>query len=113
VFWKKENKGVCKQMAATRAPAVKASWSPCGRYLMTATTAPRLRVDNNVRVFDYVGECKGFLQCAGASVDVLLLRAYCAFLTQDVQLSVIMPAGPLEHTVPVLYPLAKSALLCW
>jgi hypothetical protein len=59
VFWKKENKGVCKQMAATRAPAVKAAWSPCGRYLMTAIVAPRLRVDNNVRVFDYVGEFQG------------------------------------------------------
>lgn len=23
-----------------------AEWSPCGRYLMTATVAPRLRVDN-------------------------------------------------------------------
>lgn len=26
--------------------AVTAEWSPCGRYLMSATVAPRLRVDN-------------------------------------------------------------------
>jgi translation initiation factor 2A len=56
VFYNKLNKGVCKQMGATRSgSAVSASWSPCGRYFMTATTAPRLRVDNNVRVFNYVG----------------------------------------------------------
>jgi uncharacterized protein with WD repeat len=59
VFYNKLNKGVCKQMGATRSgSAVTASWSPCGRYLMTATTAPRLRVDNNIRVFNYVGKCQ-------------------------------------------------------
>ncbi|KAF6264398.1 eukaryotic translation initiation factor eIF2A-domain-containing protein [Scenedesmus sp. NREL 46B-D3] len=57
VFYNKLNKGVCKQMGATRSgSAVTASWSPCGRYLLTATTAPRLRVDNNVRVFNYIGD---------------------------------------------------------
>jgi hypothetical protein len=61
VFYNKMNKGVCKQMGATRSgSAVTASWSPCGRYLMTATTAPRLRVDNNVRVFNYVGKWHGW-----------------------------------------------------
>ncbi|WIA28435.1 hypothetical protein OEZ86_010979 [Tetradesmus obliquus] len=57
VFYNKLSKGVCKQMGATRsASSVSAAWSPCGRYFMTATTAPRLRVDNNVRVFNYVGD---------------------------------------------------------
>lgn len=55
VFWVKLNKGVCKQMAATRSEAVTAAWSPCGRYVVTSTVAPRLRVDNNVRVFTYYG----------------------------------------------------------
>lgn len=55
VFWVKLNKGVCKQMAATRSEAVSAAWSPCGRYVVTSTVAPRLRVDNNVRVFTYYG----------------------------------------------------------
>eukprot|EP00775_Hariotina_reticulata_P012065 gene12064-12206_t len=57
VFYNKLAKGNCKQMGATRSgSAVTAEWSPCGRFLMTATTAPRLRVDNNVRIFTYYGE---------------------------------------------------------
>eukprot|EP00879_Flechtneria_rotunda_P022706 GHRR01023981.1.p1 GENE.GHRR01023981.1~~GHRR01023981.1.p1 ORF type:complete len:618 (+),score=248.82 GHRR01023981.1:243-2096(+) len=57
VFYNKLNKGVCKQMGATRSgSAVTASWSPDGRHLLTATTAPRLRVDNNVRIFTYYGD---------------------------------------------------------
>eukprot|EP00878_Enallax_costatus_P018803 GHUV01019817.1.p1 GENE.GHUV01019817.1~~GHUV01019817.1.p1 ORF type:complete len:612 (+),score=207.58 GHUV01019817.1:53-1888(+) len=57
VFYNKLNKGVCKQMGATRSgSSVTAAWSPDGRYFLTATTAPRLRVDNNVRVFTYYGE---------------------------------------------------------
>ena len=55
MIWTKLNKGACKQLAATRSEAVSASWSPCGRYILTSTTAPRLRVDNNVRVFTYYG----------------------------------------------------------
>ena len=30
--------------------AVTAEWSPCGRYLLTATIAPRMRVDNGFQV---------------------------------------------------------------
>lgn len=30
-------------------------WSPCGRFLLTATTSPRLRVDNGVKIWDYRG----------------------------------------------------------
>jgi translation initiation factor 2A len=57
VFFHKLGKGNCKQMGATRSSSsVSADWSPCGRFFMTATTAPRLRVDNNVRVFNYAGE---------------------------------------------------------
>lgn len=60
MFYNKLNKGVCKQMGSTRSgSAVNAAWSPCGRHLMTATTAPRLRVDNNVRIFTYTGEFAG------------------------------------------------------
>ncbi|KIY91464.1 Eukaryotic translation initiation factor 2A [Monoraphidium neglectum] len=67
VFWSKLNKGACKQIAATRSEAVNASWSPCGRYVMTSTVAPRLRVDNNVKVFTYYGE-----KVAEKKFDVLL-----------------------------------------
>ncbi|XP_076055615.1 eukaryotic translation initiation factor 2A isoform X2 [Oratosquilla oratoria] len=30
-------------------------WSPCGKYLLTSTCAPRLRVNNNYRVWHYSG----------------------------------------------------------
>ncbi len=56
VFYDKKSSGTCKQMGAVRSPAVAAEWSPDGRLLLTATTAPRLRVDNNVKVFTYYGE---------------------------------------------------------
>jgi translation initiation factor 2A len=55
LFYNKLAKGVCKQMGATRSEAVSASWSPCGRYVLASTTAPRLRVDNGVKVFSYIG----------------------------------------------------------
>jgi translation initiation factor 2A len=35
---------------------VSLEWSPCGRYVLTATTAPRLRVDNGFQVFKYNGD---------------------------------------------------------
>ncbi|GLI68138.1 hypothetical protein VaNZ11_012474 [Volvox africanus] len=56
VFYDKKTSGTCKQMGAVRSPAVSAEWSPDGRLLLTATTSPRLRVDNNVKVFTYFGE---------------------------------------------------------
>ncbi|PRW44612.1 eukaryotic translation initiation factor eIF2A family [Chlorella sorokiniana] len=55
-FYDKKADGKCKPMGQTRAEnAVTAEWSPCGRYLMTATVAPRLRVDNGLQVFKYDG----------------------------------------------------------
>ena len=35
---------------------VSAEWSPNGRYLLTATTAPRLNVDNGYKLWRYTGE---------------------------------------------------------
>ncbi|GFH28262.1 eukaryotic translation initiation factor, partial [Haematococcus lacustris] len=55
LFFDKKASGVCKQMAAVRSPAVSAEWSPDGRQLLIATTAPRLRVDNKTCVLDYQG----------------------------------------------------------
>jgi uncharacterized protein with WD repeat len=43
-------------MGAVRCPAVTAEWSPSGRHLLTATTAPRMRVDNVFKVFTYYGK---------------------------------------------------------
>ncbi|KAI9140595.1 eukaryotic translation initiation factor eIF2A-domain-containing protein [Paraphysoderma sedebokerense] len=33
------------------------SWSPDGRYLLTATLSPRLRVDNGYKIWHYTGVC--------------------------------------------------------
>ena len=37
-------------------PKVSAEWSPDGRSLMTATTSPRLNVDNGFKLWRYNGE---------------------------------------------------------
>ncbi|MED6109084.1 hypothetical protein PIB30_030296 [Stylosanthes scabra] len=53
VFWDYADK---KQLAATKAEwSVTSEWSPDGLYFMTATTAPRLQVDNGIKVFHYNG----------------------------------------------------------
>lgn len=55
-FYDKKADGKCKSMGMTRAEnGVTLEWSPCGRFLLTATIAPRLRVDNGVQVFKYDG----------------------------------------------------------
>eukprot|EP00899_Mesostigma_viride_P019404 jgi/Mesvir1/27465/Mv07243-RA.3 len=46
-----------KLLGKTRAEcAVTCEWAPDGRHLMTATVAPRMRVDNCIRIFKYNGE---------------------------------------------------------
>ncbi|KAM6581069.1 hypothetical protein CsatA_004843 [Cannabis sativa] len=53
VFWDYKEK---KQIAACKAEcSVTSEWSPDGCYFMTATTAPRLQIDNCVKVFHYNG----------------------------------------------------------
>ncbi|RYR34620.1 hypothetical protein Ahy_A10g049586 isoform B [Arachis hypogaea] len=53
VFWDYADK---KQLAATKAEwSVTSEWSPDGCYFMTATTAPRLQVDNGIKIFHYNG----------------------------------------------------------
>ncbi|XP_070019702.1 uncharacterized protein [Nicotiana sylvestris] len=52
-FWDYKEK---KQLGTTRAElSVTSEWSPDGRYFMTATTAPRLQVDNGVKIFHHNG----------------------------------------------------------
>ncbi|XP_065847646.1 eukaryotic translation initiation factor 2A-like [Euphorbia lathyris] len=52
-FWDYVKK---KQLGTTRAEcSVTSEWSPDGNYFMTATTAPRLQVDNGLKVFHYNG----------------------------------------------------------
>nr|CAN83983.1 hypothetical protein VITISV_001098 [Vitis vinifera] len=48
-FWDYKEK---KQLGTTRAEwSVTSEWSPDGCYFMTATTAPRLQVDNGIKIF--------------------------------------------------------------
>ncbi|KAK9918766.1 hypothetical protein WJX75_006714 [Coccomyxa subellipsoidea] len=57
LFFDKKADGKLKQMGATRADnAVSLEWSPDGRTVLTATTAPRLRVDNGFQIYKYTGE---------------------------------------------------------
>ncbi|CAI5983855.1 unnamed protein product [Closterium sp. NIES-64] len=45
-----------KQQGKAKAPCgVSAEWSPDGRHILVATTAPRLQVDNGFKVFKYDG----------------------------------------------------------
>lgn len=52
-FWDYMEK---KQLGTTKAEwSVTSEWSPDGCYFMTATTAPRLQVDNGIKIFHYNG----------------------------------------------------------
>jgi len=43
-------------VAKTKAEcSVTSEWSPDGRHFMTATTAPRLQIDNGIKIFDHNG----------------------------------------------------------
>eukprot|EP00762_Andalucia_godoyi_P003421 ANDGO_04372.mRNA.1 Eukaryotic translation initiation factor 2A len=54
-FWDRDGKK-WKRLCTVRAHhPVTYSWSPCGRYFATATTFPRLKVDNNVTIWKYSG----------------------------------------------------------
>ena len=63
IFYDKKVSGTCRQMGAVRCPAVTADWSPDGRYLLTATVAPRMRVDNTFKLFTYYGKQASILVC--------------------------------------------------
>lgn len=52
-FWDYTEK---RQLGTTKAEwSVTSEWSPDGRYFMTATTAPRLQVDNGIKIFHHNG----------------------------------------------------------
>lgn len=52
-FWDCSTK---KLLGSSKAEwSVTSEWSPDGRYFMTATTAPRLQVDNGIKIFSYNG----------------------------------------------------------
>ncbi|KAG2652188.1 hypothetical protein PVAP13_1NG341100 [Panicum virgatum] len=52
-FWDYSEKNL---VAKTKAEcSVTSEWSPDGRHFMTATTAPRLQIDNGIKIFDHNG----------------------------------------------------------
>ncbi|XP_031495257.1 eukaryotic translation initiation factor 2A [Nymphaea colorata] len=52
-FWDCSEK---KLLGTTKSEcSVTCEWSPDGRYLMTATTAPRLQIDNGIKIFHHDG----------------------------------------------------------
>ncbi|THU51299.1 hypothetical protein C4D60_Mb06t29530 [Musa balbisiana] len=52
-FWDYTEK---KVLGTTKAEwSVTSEWSPDGQYFMTATTAPRLQIDNGIKIFRYDG----------------------------------------------------------
>lgn len=56
-FFDRKADGKYKLIGKARAAcSVSAEWSPNGRYLLTATTAPRLNVDNGYKLWRYNGE---------------------------------------------------------
>eukprot|EP00439_Symbiodinium_sp_Y106_P050896 s5632_g6.t1 len=68
-FWDKPG----KQLMASRRMecCVVCGWAPDGRHFLTATTAPRMRVDNKIELFDYLGSRLGKLE-----FDELLLAGW-------------------------------------
>ncbi|CAK9009894.1 Eukaryotic translation initiation factor 2A (eIF-2A) [Durusdinium trenchii] len=68
-FWDKPGK---KLMASTRMECcVVCGWAPDGRHFLTATTAPRMRVDNKIEIYDYLGSPLGRIE-----FDELLLAGW-------------------------------------
>lgn len=68
-FWDKPGK---RLMGATRMECcVVCGWAPDGRHFLTATTAPRMRVDNKIQIFDYCGS-----HLANLQFDELLLAGW-------------------------------------
>lgn len=53
----RQGAAVAKAMGGTKSEcSVVCEWAPCGRYFMTACTAPRMRIDNRISVYTYYGE---------------------------------------------------------
>ncbi len=61
LFYDRRPDGKMVRMGEVRSPSVSAEWSPCGRHLLTAVTAPRLRVDNAFKIFSYCGQLVSLL----------------------------------------------------
>ncbi|VAI58290.1 unnamed protein product [Triticum turgidum subsp. durum] len=52
-FWDYSEKKLIQKAKAEW--SVISEWSPDGRHFMTATTAPRLQIDNRIKIFDHTG----------------------------------------------------------
>ncbi|WVR03690.1 hypothetical protein IAU60_000685 [Kwoniella sp. DSM 27419] len=74
-------------------------WSPCGRYILTATLSPRLRVDNGVKIW----------WCGGQLLHIqpqeeLYQASFAPGLSKDVQpFPAVIPAAPEANPSVALY----------
>lgn len=93
LLFDKKASGTCKQMGAARLPSVSMEWSPDGRHIMIATTAPRLRVDNKTQILTYTAEPVKVVQ-----YDTLFEAAWLP-----------APPGKYQHRAPSPERLAASA----
>ena len=71
-FWDLDRKVLLASVDASC--SVDFGWSPCSRLFFTATTAPRMRVDNGVKVWAYSGEQ---VKCISYSKSELYEAAWC------------------------------------
>lgn len=74
-------------------------WSPCGRYILTATLSPRLRVDNGVKVW----WCGGQLLHIHP-VDSLYQASWRPELLENLKpFPAVIPAAPQPNESVALY----------
>ncbi|KAJ1501912.1 hypothetical protein HMI55_005424 [Coelomomyces lativittatus] len=80
-------------------------WSPDGRYLLTATLAPRLRVDNGWKLWHYRGACFSHVQ-----LPVVLQVGWCPSLTPpDLNAWKQRSLSPAPNNIIQVTPLQASA----
>lgn len=104
-FLDRKADGKCKPMGAVRADSqVSIEWSACGRYVVTATTAPRLNVDNGFKVFNYRGE-----QIMDQRLDVLFSVQMRPGAPGEFEDRPQTPKGQQGTTVAAAAPVAKAA----
>lgn len=71
-FWDKTGR---KKLGSVRMECiVHTSWAPDGRHFMGATTAPRMRVDNKIEIFDYCGNKLGSMPFPDAELSMASWR---------------------------------------
>lgn len=98
-----------RQKQFTKVATIEASntsvceWSPDGRYIMTATTSPRLRVDNGIKLWHYSGKLI-FVQ----DYNELFAASWRPMDTNLFPIQSTLPPAPEPHDSAVAFLAAKS-----